>query len=170
LREKDLSEPELLTLALKIKTASDETRGQLIINSSLTVAREVKSYGLHLPFARLKESGYQILSPEYPGLAVSVSVHSLPEALAAQKAGASQVLAGPIFPTASKPGHPGTGLKLIRLLKQNLSIPVWAVGGLKPNNIKEVIKTGAETIFIRGPLMEEPDPEGYVQKCLEEIS
>lgn len=170
MREKDLSEPELLTLALKIKTASDKTKGQLIINSSLTVAMEVRSFGLHLPFTRLKESGCQVLSPEYPDLSVSVSVHSLAEALAAQKAGASQVLAGPIFPTASKPGHPGTGIKFICLLKSNLSIPVWAVGGLKPDNIKEVIKAGAETIFIRGPLMKEPDPEGYIQKCLKEIS
>jgi thiamine-phosphate pyrophosphorylase len=71
-------------------------------------------------------------------------------------------MAGPIFPTPSKPGHPGQGLNFISELRANLplGLAVWAVGGINPKNVKSVFAAGAQAAALRSWLVatEDPDP------------
>ena len=46
------------------------------------------------------------------------------------------VVAGPIFPTASKPGHPGAGVALVARLGRIVApTPIYAIGGLTPERV-----------------------------------
>ncbi|MDR1656558.1 MAG: thiamine phosphate synthase [Deltaproteobacteria bacterium] len=166
LREKELSPEEFLTLAREVQLALGK-KARLFLNGrqSLEAAVYSGACGCHLPW------------DEYLGcnglkrhkLKVGVSVHSFEQALEVEREGADYVLFGPIFPTTCKPGHPGTGLENLADICQALSIPVWAVGGLTPNNLRSVMETGASAVCLRSALMLASRPGDLVKASLEAL-
>ncbi len=126
LREKDLPPDELLSLARRVAEVAAKRGARLIINSGPEAAEAVGAWALHLPFHSFMRGECKPPSSMRLGL----SVHSLEEALAAEKAGADYVLAGNIFETACKEGLPGRGLGFLSELAERLSIPVWAVAAV----------------------------------------
>jgi hypothetical protein len=72
-----------------------------------------------------------------------VSVHSMEEALMAEKLGAAYVAFSPVFPTGSKPGHSGAGINELSRVCAGVSIPVLALGGIDVGNAGECIDAGA---------------------------
>lgn len=71
------------------------------------------------------------------------SAHTIEEGLAAARLGARYVTFSPIFPTASKPGHPGVGLGVLRAFCEAVPLPVFALGGIDPANAASCIAAGA---------------------------
>lgn len=81
------------------------------------------------------------------------------EARRALAEGASYVVVGPVFPTASKPGHPGAGLEALgRLARIVAPVPVLAIGGLTPNRVAPVLAAGAHGVAVRSAILGAPDP------------
>jgi len=116
-----------------------------LINDRIDIALAVGADGVHLgqedmpvPAAR-KLLGKQKI--------IGVSVHSLSQALAAQKAGADYVAVAPVFATKTKTnaGVP-RGVKLLRDIKKKLKIPVVAIGGITLANAALVIAAGADAV------------------------
>ena len=71
------------------------------------------------------------------------SVHSLSELDVAVRAGAAYIIAGPIWPTDSKPGHPGIGLDLFSRLCDRSSRPVFGLGGIgDADRVAQVLAAG----------------------------
>jgi hypothetical protein len=64
------------------------------------------------------------------------SAHSLEEAEKAVAIKAAYITLSPIFPTSSKPGHPGIGIEALRSIAATLPIPIYALGGM--NNLEAV--------------------------------
>ena len=134
LREKDLPGRDLLRLAAEIAAAARAAGAtRLLVNDRLDVALAAHAAGVHLPAAGLpvdavrRQVGARFL--------VGRSVHSLAEARAAAKAGASYVLLGPVFETASKAGYgPPLGIDVLAEAARAVSVPVWAIGGITPEN------------------------------------
>lgn len=194
LREKDLPEEELLELALSLKEKADRHGRRLIVNSSLEVALKAGAWGLHLPFraaCRQDEGPGEVFSAPQPGqcsaeedgvppevlkktlafkagsgLKIGVSVHSFEEAEAAVRAGADLLMAGNIFPSECKPGRPGLGLDFLRELASAFDIPLWAVGGISPANVRSVFKAGASTACVRSPLLRSSEPLALTREYL----
>ena len=80
---------------------------------------------------------------------VSVSCHSMEEAVIAVRAGADQIVLGTIFETQCKPGKMGSGLSFVKEVCRavhtvNPTVKVFAIGGIKPDNIEEVLEAGAD--------------------------
>jgi thiamine-phosphate pyrophosphorylase len=75
---------------------------------------------------------------------VGVSTHTFEEARAAQRGGADFVVFGPVFETVSKKdyGEP-VGLEALHQVATCLTIPVVALGGIKPSNFREALDVGA---------------------------
>jgi thiamine-phosphate pyrophosphorylase len=166
LREKDLPSAELLNLARDFSRVARKTQSRLIVNSDFKVACQIRADGLHLPFKAIIQKNF-LAKAKKLGLRVGISAHTLEEASLAEGAGADLVLVGPIFPTASKPGHPGVGLNFIIQVQKVLSIPLWSVGGINPTNLREVLKAGASVAAMRGALLTAPDPAKVVKECLQ---
>src|SRR5699024_7880252 len=76
------------------------------------------------------------------------SVHSTSEALEKEEAGADFLIYGHVFSTASKPNVSPRGISALQTTVQSVSIPVIAIGGIKPTNIKQVKKSGAQGIAV----------------------
>jgi thiamine-phosphate pyrophosphorylase len=147
LREKDISTKELLGMAVWMRELTNEHGAKLFINDRVDIALSVKAVGVHLgqnsmpAHAVRKISGYNLI--------IGVSAHSIHEATDAEKAGANFITLGPIYKTPSKLryGDP-IGIDILREAKANVSIPVFAIGGIKPDRVKEVIAAGADGVAI----------------------
>jgi len=153
LREKDLPQEELLSMAKAVKEIIGERKVLLIINSNVEVARAVEANGIQLSFDSFVNNKVDV---NFDGI-VGVSVHSLQEALAAEMKGASYVLASHVFETACKAGLEPKGLEFIKEIKEKVSIPVIALGGITPENVRDVIDLGVEGVAVMSGIMAAED-------------
>lgn len=165
LREKDLPIRELLALALELRMLTGEFGAKLFINDRVDVAVAVEADGVHL--------GHQSMPPEAVRkivgrkMLIGVSTHNREEALSAEKNGADFITFGPIFPTPSKMkyGAP-VGTDSIVELKKNVHVPVFGLGGIKTENVREVLKAGTDGVAMISAIFAAED----IQKAAEEIS
>jgi thiamine biosynthesis protein ThiS len=84
------------------------------------------------------------------------SVHT-PEGAAAAR-GADYLLAGHVYPSPSKPGRPPLGLAGLADIVAVAPCPVIAIGGITPERVSEVIRTGAHGVAVIGAIVEAHDP------------
>lgn len=153
LREKDKTARELFE-AVELFTCANIPRSKLIINDRVDVAIVAKSCGVQLAFHSLHAG---IVKKTFPELRVGSSIHSLEEGKSAAMDGIDYVLYGHVFPSTSKPGKPPKGLGELMWLSQ-LDIPVIAIGGITPENTKQVLQTGAAGIAVMSGVLEARDP------------
>jgi thiamine-phosphate pyrophosphorylase len=141
-REKDLGIRDLLNLASHIRRLTSEYKARLFINDRVDVALVTGADGVHLgqhgipPYAAKDISKGELI--------VGVSTHSLAEAVAAKKGGADFITFGPVYETPSKLGYgrplgPGS----LKEVCGEISIPVFAIGGIRLERVKEVRDCGA---------------------------
>ncbi len=150
-RERDLPEPEVAVLLQRILERLRGTPARLLVNGHGALARAF-GIGLHLPAAAPPPP------PPRPFLC-GRAVHDEEESRGALAEGAAYVVVGPVFPTGSKPGHPGAGLAtLARLARQVAPIPVYAIGGLTPDRVASVVNAGAHGVAVRSAILGAPDP------------
>ena len=136
LREKDLSEAKYLSLAKSIKEICDEHGIDFICNNMPDVAEQL-GCNLQLSFQSFLEQGHRADS-------TWVSVHSLDEAIEAERLGADALIAGHIFVTDCKKGLEPRGLDFLRKICEAVSIPVFAIGGIDDENAELVKQVGAQ--------------------------
>lgn len=140
LREKDLSPSAYRQLALEVGQACREAGIQFICHTFVQIAEEIGCCGIHLPFPQFWEQRENLAAFS----TVGVSVHSIKEALRAQSAGANYVIASNIFAASCKPGLPGKGLSFLREIRRQISISVYALGGITDENETFIRQTGAD--------------------------
>lgn len=109
----------------------------------------------HLPCGMISEIREK--NPEKK-LYIGTSVHSVEDALNAEKTGADYIIAGHIFPTDCKKGLPPRGLGFLENVCRSVKIPVYAIGGISPENIDKVIAAGAAGGCIMSGFMQCTDP------------
>ena len=90
---------------------------------------------------------------------VGRSTHSHRQALAALDEGFDYIGFGPLFPTPTKQGRPGIGLDDIGTVQQQVGkrIPVFCIGGIKPENLELVLASGARRVVIVSALLQADD-------------
>ena len=154
IREHDLPPSELRVLA---KTLLEVVAGRadLLINSDLALAAEL-GLGLHLPEAGIATAEARRRLGDLPLL--GRSVHSAVAASAS--VGVDYLIAGNVYETTSKPGHPPLGLSgLSRIIAATWS-PVLAIGGITADRVPTVMAAGAHGVAVIGAIAEVADPTG----------
>jgi len=149
LREKDLNQGEFEDLAKKVKGICEEVQVPLIINQNITAAVKLKLLNIHFSIGDLRKHQNDLLS----FMNIGASVHSLSEAVEAQELGATYLIAGHIFSTDCKKGVPPRGLPFLKEICDSVSIPVFAIGGITKNRVKDVLETGAIGVSIMSEAM-----------------
>lgn len=147
LREKDLSQRDLYDMATRMRELTNKYHAQLFINDRVDVALSVRADGVHLGQESLTASVVRKIAGNR--LLIVVSAHSTEEALEADQEGADFITVGPVFETPSKLryGVP-IGVDLLRHVKQLTGIPVYGIGGIRPQNVQEVREAGADGIAL----------------------
>lgn len=98
---------------------------------------------------------------------LTFAAHTPEEAQRAGADGADAVLFSPVFPTASKPGHAGTGLEaLARSCQMAGATPVYALGGVTPERIGACLAAGAYGVAVLSGMLAAPDPGAATQSYL----
>lgn len=149
LREKDLNLEEYESLAIQVKKICHINQVPLIINQNILIAKK-----LELPNIHLSMSDLRIYKNEIDKFSkVGASIHSLLEAKEAEELGASYLIAGHIFPTDCKKGVPSRGISFLKEICTSVTIPVFAIGGITKDKVKDVLHTGAKGVCIMSEAM-----------------
>lgn len=144
LREKDLSEEEYIALTEKIVKIPEI---ELTPHSFPNAARTLSLSRIHLPLSMLNKE----ITSEFK--TVGASIHSVEEAQIAERLGASYLIAGHIFPTDCKSGLAPRGLDFLKRVCRSVDIPVYAIGGITPENLPSVLDAGAAGACVMSGLM-----------------
>lgn len=157
LREKDLGGRDLFVLTEKTKKLCEQYQAALFVNDRIDVALGVDADGVQLGSTSMPVKAVRSLIGE--GKRIGVSTHSLKEAVQAQQAGADFILFGPVYFTPSKAvyGKP-QGLANLKKIVEKISLPVYAIGGIKAGNVGELKKTGIQGIALISAIMEASNP------------
>jgi thiamine-phosphate pyrophosphorylase len=157
LREKDLGGRELFLLAEKIKLLCERYGAALLINDRVDVALGVDAAGVQLGVGSLPVAAARELVGE--NRLIGVSTHSAAEAREGAQAGADFVLFGPVYETPSKAayGKP-QGVARLKEVVEKISLPVYAIGGIKAGNIAEVRGSGAAGVALISAVLSAADP------------
>jgi thiamine-phosphate pyrophosphorylase len=163
LRGKQCSLDELADLAVRLHEVTSRFATPLIVNDHAEIAAKISVEGVHvgqnddlIDVAR-KKTGRNVL--------VGKSTHNFEQALAAQREGADYIGFGPIFATPTKPDYQPIGLKQIESVHRNVALPIFCIGGIKIDNLEQVIAAGARRVAIVSGLLKAPDIAEYARAC-----
>ena len=168
LREKDLSGRDLCDLADNLKRLCSAHGAKLFINDRVDVALAVDADGVQLGSASMPVGAARELLGDQKF--IGASTHSLAEASTAEQAGADFVLFGPVYFTPSKSayGKP-QGIEPLREVVEKISIPVYAIGGIKPENIGAVKSSGARGAALISAVMAAEKPREAAREILRRL-
>ncbi|MGN0401985.1 MAG: thiamine phosphate synthase [Acetatifactor sp.] len=143
LREKDLTDEAYEELAGKVLQICEAGNVPCFLHSRYLVARKLGCRNIHLSLSDLRACKDSVREFEQ----ISVSCHSLEDVEYAIQHGATQIILGTIFETECKRGLKGRGLSFVREVasycRLHGDIPVFAIGGITPDNIEYVKEAGA---------------------------
>lgn len=158
LREKDLEGKELFNLAEKVRDLCTRYHAALFINDRIDVAYAIDADGVQLGKTSLPiETARELLGPIRT---IGASTHSLEETRDAERQGADFILFGPVYFTTSKATYGAPqGLAALKKIVENIALPVYAIGGIKPENVEEVMSAGSRGIALISAVMAAIDPK-----------
>lgn len=134
---------------------------KLVINDRIDIALLTNVSRVQLGY---RSVDVREVKRKFPYLHVGCSVHSFDEAVEAERKGADAVLYGHVFETCSKKGVPPKGLDELKQIARQLVIPVVAIGGIVPENVKEVLQTGAAGVAVMSGILDTDNPVKRTKK------
>jgi len=163
LRGKNYSIDELSLLAEKLLRFTTAAEIPLIANDHAQIAQRVDVQGVHV--GQDDESIEAVRARVQRPIIVGKSTHSVKQAMAAEREGADYIGLGPIFPTPTKPDYPPIGPSQIHEVRKCVSVPIFCIGGIKLENLKQVLAAGAKSVVIVSGLLRANDIVGYTRAC-----
>lgn len=145
----------------------------LIINDDLEAAKITGADGLHI--GQRDISCAEARSVLGADAIVGVSASNVNEAIAAQKDGASYLIAGPIFngyrddSAERSEARPIIGVSILEDICSAVEIPVIASGGVTIENIPELSGTRATGVASVSSILGVPDIEQAAREMLNEV-
>ncbi|MDU7216980.1 MAG: thiamine phosphate synthase [Dialister sp.] len=158
LREKNVNSYLIYQRALSIKKITDEYHIPLIINDRLDIMLAVGADGVHLGQQDIPVKIVRRLIGK--DKIIGVSAHCIEEAEKAERDGADYLGVGAIFPTTTKKDIIITPVNVLREIKETVSVPVVAIGGINQNNINTLKGSHVDGVAVISAIMKSKDPKG----------
>jgi len=127
---------------------------KIIINDRVDIAASIHARGVQLTSHSVS---IDYVKKHHPNLLVGSSVHSVSEAIDKEKAGADYLLYGHIFKTDSKKGVAPRGVDSLMTIREQVSIPIIAIGGITPDTVPAVVQAGANGVAVLSGILLEKD-------------
>ena len=163
LRGKEASIDELTDLAGELHSITAEKSIPLIVNDHPEIACRVPVEGVHV--GQDDQSVASVRAQVGRPILVGKSTHSVGQAIAARREGADYIGFGPLYPTPTKPAYAAIGLTDIERVHHEVNIPIFCIGGIKLQNLPEVIAAGAQRVVIVSGLLQADDITDYARSC-----
>ena len=143
LREKDLPRDELHALAQQVVAIAHACGAKVLLNGDVALAQEAGADGVQLTSAQLAEL------KERPAINwCGASCHNVEELRRAEALGCDFALLSPVLPTLSHPDAPHLGWDNFATMVAGATIPVYALGGLKQDDMQTAWQHGAHGISL----------------------
>ncbi len=162
LREKDCSSAEFLEQAFRIKEITDRAGIPLIINDRLDVALAVDAAGVHVGQSDFPATvARRLLGPDK---LIGVSAATVEEARKAEADGADYLGVGAMFATSTKTNTRPVSMERLAEIRQTVSIPIVAIGGIQASNAAQFRGTGINGLAVVSAILAQPNIEEAARK------
>lgn len=131
-------------LAQMVAKLCRQHRTYLMLNPPAGMAYPSLGDGLHLNSARLMQT--KVRPEEGRSVRIGASCHDLVELRHAERMGLDYALLSPVKPTASHPDAIPMGWKRFAELARQVSLPVYALGGMGAKDVRRAICCGGQGI------------------------
>ena len=145
-REPRMKKQELILFSQQVIAAAKPYNARVLINGDEQLVRSVNADGIHLPSRQLMNASTR---PDFSLCAASC--HNIEELHKAVDLDLDFVVLSPVLPTASHPGKPTLGWETLETLCKDVTIPVYALGGMKNDSMNTAMAHRAHGIaMLRG--------------------
>jgi thiamine-phosphate pyrophosphorylase len=156
LREKHLADRACLQFAQALRRRCHQARALFLVNDRPDLALGSEADGVHLgqddlPIAQARH----LLGRE---ALIGVSTHTIEQVHQAWEQGADYIGVGPVFPSQTKAFDHFPGLEFVRQATALSARPAFALGGITPENLPQVLAAGARRIAVSACLSQANDP------------
>lgn len=142
LRAKTISESEYYFYAEQSLKLCENYKAQLFVNSNLEMALSLGAHGIHLNSTRLYSYSKDSLKIKL----AAASCHNLADIQQANKIGVNFIVLSPVKTTVSHPEAKTLGWMKFSNLTKESNCPVFALGGMKREDVTTARKYGAHGI------------------------
>lgn len=154
LRFKDKTEKEVNQLAEEVKSICDNYSATFIINDFISVAKNVNADGIHLGLsdASIEKARNELGFDKIIG----GTANTLEDVLKRIEEKCDYIGLGPFRFTTTKAnlspvlGLDGYSTIQMELEKRELTIPIYAIGGILPDDVESILQTGVYGIAVSG--------------------
>ena len=156
LRDKLLSDAELIERARLLCRITRRSRTLVVVNDRPDIAAIVSADGVHLGQDDMSVKDARAIVGTRT--LIGVSTHNFEQARAAVLDGANYLGAGPTFPSATKDFDEFPGLEYLRRVSAEIQLPTFAIGGVNQGNVKDVLNTGISRIAVSSAVIKSDSP------------
>ncbi|OWK41938.1 thiamine phosphate synthase [Fimbriiglobus ruber] len=157
LREKTMTDRELIDRAERMRRWTRDAGVLYIVNDRPDVARLVGADGVHLGQDDLPvAAARRIVGPD---ALIGVSTHTPEQVRRAVLDGADYIGVGPTFPSRTKEFDHFPGLDFVRFVAAETSLPAFALGGINLSNAGQVVEAGLTRVAVSSAIAEEDEPQ-----------
>ena len=160
LRDKDASDERLLRAAPRFRAAADRHGALFLINDRPDLVATCRADGVHVGQDDVAVAEARRLAG--PDAVVGLSTHDPEQLRAAHRATGDArpdyLSVGPVWATPTKPGRPAAGIDYVRAAADEAELPWFAIGGIDPSNIAEVVAAGASRAVVVRAIRDAADP------------
>lgn len=167
LRDKTMSDQQLVLTGRKIKQWTNHSKTQFIMNDRADLALLANADGVHLGQDDIEiEDARKILGA---AKLIGRSTHSIEQARQAVLEGASYIGVGPVFQSETKNFSEFVGLDLVRAVSREIKLPAFAIGGIKLDNLAGVKQSGMFRVAVSSAVVKNENPEHAVTQLMTEL-
>ena len=105
-----------------------------------------------------------------PHALIGVSTHTIHQARSAVLDGANYIGCGPTFPSGTKHFEEFPGLDFLREISAEIRLPAFAIGGITPANLPQVLAAGITRVAVSAAITSAADPAAVIQEILANLS
>lgn len=170
LRDRSLSDEDLVAAAATFRTLADAHDALFILNDRPDLVEACGADGVHVGQDDVAPAEARALLPA--DALLGLSTHSREQIEAAQEMGPEgpdSISVGPVWETPTKAGRPAAGLELIEAAASNARLPWFAIGGIDPDNVGQVIAAGAQRVVVVRAIRDATDPEAAARSLRDAV-
>ena len=164
-RNKIASMKDAYVEALELRQAAAEAGVLFIVNDRCDLALAVDADGVHLGQRDLPfDLARKVMGPDK---LIGISTHNSDQVREATIRKPDYLGFGPIFTPGSKQDYdPVVGLEELRVMRRLTSLPVFAIGGIQIDHVRDVMRVGADGVAIISAILKAPDISHAVKSFL----
>ncbi|RTY71543.1 thiamine phosphate synthase [Flavobacterium sp. LS1P28] len=173
LRFKNQNALEVFTLAEAVKMLCKEYLATFIINDNVHLVKQLDADGVHLGLSDMKVEEARLILGKTK--IIGGTANTFEDVFQRTAENCDYIGLGPFqFTTTKQNLSPILGLEGYRLIIQqmkikNIQIPIYAIGGIKLENVEDLMETGIQGIAVSGLITQSKNPSQLINQLNDKL-